>query len=69
MQSSSDLKELHDQLALYKPENMAEIIDKLSGGKDNVRVEVQKLRFNLRGISYEVNGQVNFNVIHKKNTN
>ncbi len=66
MQSSSELKELHDQLAQYKPGNMAEIIDKLAGGKDNLRVEIQKVRFNLRRVGYEVNGQVNFNVIHKK---
>ncbi len=66
MQSKSELDELHDLLAQYKPENMAEIIDKLSGGKDNLRVDIRKVRLTIRGTKLELNGKVNLNVIHKK---
>ena len=66
MADSSQSSELTEKISQYKPQNMAEIIDKLAGGKSNLKVDVQKLKFSLGKTKYEVDGQVNFNVIHKK---
>lgn len=67
MAASSQSSELQQKLAEYKPENLAEIIDKLTGDKDNLRVDVQAVKFCIGKNRYEVSGTVNFNVKHKNN--
>lgn len=54
--------ELQDVLSKFK---MAEIIERLAGDKDNLRVNIQQVKFTVRNQTYEVDGIVNFNVIHK----
>jgi hypothetical protein len=44
---------------------MAEIIEKIAGGKDNVRVDIQQVKFTLRNQRFEIDGKVDFNVVHK----
>ncbi len=53
--------ELTEQLSRFR---LAEIIDKLAGDEDNLKVDVQNVKFAIRKMHYEVNGTVNFNVIH-----
>jgi hypothetical protein len=69
MASSTEASELQEQLIKYKPDNLATIIGKLAGDKDNLRVEVQRIKFTLRKQKYEINGTVNFNVIYKTPNN
>ena len=63
--SRSSERELIEKFSQYQPENMAEIIEFLAGGKDNLKIDVQKLRFTVGKQKFEVSGEVNFNVIHK----
>jgi hypothetical protein len=65
MAASTQTSELEEKIAQYKPENLAEIIDKLAGDKDNLKVDIQNVKFHLGKSKFEVNGEVNFNVIHK----
>jgi hypothetical protein len=67
MTSSSEYSELQQRLAQIKPDNLAKIIDKLAGDKDNLKVDVQAVRFHIGKTAYEVSGVVNFNVLHKNN--
>ncbi len=62
---TSQSSELIEKFSQYHPENMAKIIEFLAGGNDNLKVDVQKLRFSVGKQKFEVNGEVNFNVIHK----
>ncbi len=61
---ASQTNQLQNALSGYKPDNMATIIDRLAGDKDNLRVELQHVRFTLRNTKFDVNGVINFNVIH-----
>ena len=65
MSDSSQANDFLKNFSQYQPENMAEIIELLAGGKDNLKVDVQKLRFTVGKQKFEVSGEVNFNVIHK----
>ncbi len=65
MATPTQTSELQDTFEKYKPENLAEIMDKLAGDKDNLRVDVQAVKFTLRKQKFEINGVINFNVIHK----
>ncbi len=65
MAVSSQSSDLTEKLSQYQPENMAEIIEKLAGNKDNLKVSVQELKFSIGKTKYEVSGEVNFNIIHK----
>ncbi len=56
---------LRDALSGYKPDNMATIIDRLVGDKDNLRVDLKNVKFTLRNERFTVNGVVDFKVIHK----
>ncbi len=67
MAASSQSRELQQKISAYKPDNLAEIIDKLSGDKDNLRVDVQAVKFCIGKTKYEVSGTINFNVKHKNN--
>jgi hypothetical protein len=62
---AAQTSELHEAFSKYKPENFAEIIDKLVGDKNNLRVDIQAVKFTLQKQTYEINGTLNFNVIHK----
>ena len=55
--------ELQETLSKFK---MAQIIEGLAGDKDNLRVDIQNLKFTLRKQKFEIDGKVNFNVIHKE---
>lgn len=68
MAASSQSSELFEKFSKYQPENIAEIIEKLTGGKDNLKINVQELKFSIGKQKYEVSGEVNFNVIHKNPT-
>ena len=59
--------ELNEEFSKWKPDRIAKIIDKLAGGKSNLKVDVQDIRFAIGDKLYEVAGEVNFNVLHKKN--
>jgi hypothetical protein len=61
----SQSSELREKILQYQPENMAEIIEKLAGNKDNIKISVQEVKFRIGKIKYEVSGEVNFNIIHK----
>jgi hypothetical protein len=57
--------ELKQEFSKWKPDRIAEIIDKLAGGKSNLRVDIQDIRLTIGDKQYELAGQVHFNVIHK----
>jgi|GEM_PF-3258893 hypothetical protein len=63
MAAQTDL--LREALSRYKPDNMATLIDRLSGNKDNLRVDFRQVKFTLRNQEFEVNGMVDFKVIHQ----
>ena len=65
MSDSSQANDFLKNFSQYQPENMAETIEFLAGGKDNLKVDVQKLRFSVGKQKLEVSGEINFNVIHK----
>jgi hypothetical protein len=55
---------LHDALSGYTRDDLTTIIDKLAGGKDNLHVDLNNVRFTLRGQTFDVNGVVDFKVVH-----
>ena len=66
MAASTQTSELNEAFAQYKPENFAEIIGKLAGDKANLKIDIQELKLCIRKTRFEINGQISFNVIHKK---
>ena len=58
--------ELKQEFSKWKPDHIAEIIDKLAGGKSNLRVDIQDIIFTIGGKQYELAGHVYFNVIRQK---
>ena len=68
MAVSSPSSELEEKILRYQPENLAEIIEKLVGDKDNLKIDVQEVRFSVGKTQYEISGAINFNVIHKNPT-
>jgi hypothetical protein len=56
---------LQDALSRYKKETIVSIIDRIAGNKDNLRVDLQHVKFTLRGAKFEINGAFNFNIKHK----
>jgi hypothetical protein len=65
MANSTQNSELTEALSRYRPDNMAEIIDRLAGDKDNLRVDVKAVKLTVRNTKLEVNGVINFYVVHK----
>jgi hypothetical protein len=55
---------LRDTLSGYTRDDLTTIIDKLAGGKDNLHVDLNNVRFTLRGQTFDVNGVVDFKVVH-----
>lgn len=64
MAASNETSQLNDILSRYQSNDLASIIEKLSGDKDNLRVDVQQVKFSVGKQHFEINGKVNFNVIH-----
>jgi hypothetical protein len=62
MVAQSDV--LRDVLSGYSRDDLTTIIDKLAGGKDNLHVDLRNVRFTLRGQVFDVNGVVDFKVVH-----
>ncbi len=56
---------LRDALSGYKPDNMATIIDRIAGDKDNLHVDLKHVKFTLRNQNFDINGVVDFKVVHK----
>jgi hypothetical protein len=65
MASSTGTSQLQDALSKYDSNDLASIIDKLAGDKDNLRVDIQHVKFCVGKQHFEINGKINFNVIHK----
>jgi hypothetical protein len=63
MATQSDF--LKDLLSGSRRDNLATIIDKLAGDKDNLKVNLKNVKFILRGEKFDVIGLVEFNVVHK----
>jgi hypothetical protein len=55
---------LSDVLSGYTRDNLASLIDKLAGDKDNLHVDLRHVKFSLRGQSFSVDGVVDFKVVH-----
>lgn len=62
MAAQSDL--LRDALSGYTKNDLTTIIDKLAGDKDNLHVDLKHVRFTLRDQTFNVNGMVDFKVVH-----
>ncbi len=62
---ASQTKVLQDALSGYKPDNIATIIDRLAGDKDNLRVDLRNVKFTLRNEKFEINGIINFQIFHQ----
>jgi hypothetical protein len=63
MAAQTDL--LQDALSGYTRDDITSIIDKLAGDKDNLRVDLKHVKFTVRNERFDINGIVNFNVVHK----
>jgi hypothetical protein len=55
---------LRDALSGYSRDDLTTIIDKLAGGKDNLHVDLKNVKFKLRDQTFNVNGVVDFKVVH-----
>ncbi len=62
---AASTSQMQDVLSKYSSNDLASIIEKLSGDKDNLRVDVQQVKFCVGKQHFEINGIVNFKVIHK----
>ncbi|MFI5421125.1 MAG: hypothetical protein ACHQ1H_09190 [Nitrososphaerales archaeon] len=56
---------LKQTFSKWKPERIAEIIDGLSGGKSNLKVDVHNIRLIIGDKEYELAGSVDFDAIQK----
>lgn len=55
---------LRNALSGYSRDDLTTIIDRLAGDKDTLRVDFKNVKFSLRGQSFDVNGVVDFKVVH-----
>ncbi|HEY9760290.1 MAG TPA: hypothetical protein V6C97_34350 [Oculatellaceae cyanobacterium] len=62
MATQSDF--LRDVLSGNMRDNLATVIDRLAGDKDNLKVNLKDVRFTLRGVKFDINGLVEFKVFH-----
>jgi hypothetical protein len=62
MAAQSDL--LRDAFSGYTRDDLTTLIDKLAGDKDNLHVDLRNVRFTLRDQTFDVNGVVDFKVVH-----
>lgn len=63
MATQTDL--LRDALSGYTRDDLTTIIDRLAGDKDNLRIDLKHVKFTARNESFDVNGVVDFKVVHK----
>jgi hypothetical protein len=62
---AASTSQLQDALSKYSSNDLASIIEKLSGDKDNLHVDVQHVKFFVGKQHFEINGTINFRVFHK----
>ena len=62
---ASQTNQLNEALSGYKSDDIAMIIDKLAGDKDNLRVDIQHVKLKVRNQRIELNGSINFKIFHK----
>lgn len=62
MAAKSDL--LNNALSGYTRNDLTSIIDRLAGDKDNLHVDFKNVKFTLRDQAFDVNGVVDFKVVH-----
>ena len=55
-----------DAQSILSQFRMAEILEKLAGDNDNLRVDIQNIKFSLRDQRFEIDGKIDFNVIHRR---
>lgn len=55
---------LRDALSGYSRNDLTTIIDKLAGDKDNLHVDLKNVKFTLKGQTFDINGMVDFKVVH-----
>ena len=65
MATPNDSSQLQDLLSKYQSNNLASIIEKLTGDKDSLRVDIQQVKFSVGKQNFEIDGKVSFNVLHK----
>jgi hypothetical protein len=63
MATQTDL--LRDALSGYTRDDLTTNVDRLAGDKDNLRVDLKHVKFSVRNESFDVNGVVDFKVVHK----
>lgn len=56
---------LRDALSGYNRDDMATIIDRLAGGKDDLHIDLKNVKFTLRNQEFALNGVVDFKIFHK----
>jgi hypothetical protein len=56
---------VQEALSAYEQKNFLTMIERLAGGKDNLRIDIQNVKFILGDQKVDINGSVNFNVVHK----
>jgi hypothetical protein len=64
MAASTDSSQLQDLLSKYQSNNLASIIEKLTGDRDNLHIDIQQVKFFVGKQNFEINGKVSFNVLH-----
>jgi|WetSurMetagenome_2_1015567.scaffolds.fasta_scaffold07137_9 hypothetical protein len=68
MAAPTDTSQLQDLLSKYQSNNLASIIAKLAGDKDNLHIDIQQVKFFVGKQNFEINGKVSFNVLRKNQT-
>lgn len=63
MATQSDF--LRDALSGYNQRDLAAIIDRLAGDKDNLRIDLNHVRLSAGNQKFELNGMVSFKIFHK----
>ena len=62
---AAQTSQLNEALSGIKPDDLTTIIDRLAGDKDNLKVDIQHLKFKVKNQQIELNGLINFKVYHK----
>lgn len=56
---------LQNLLSGSRRDNLASVIDRLAGDKDNLKVNLKDVKFTLQGEKFDINGVVEFKVFHR----
>jgi hypothetical protein len=65
---AAQANQLNEALSGYKREDIAMIIDRLAGDKDNLRVELKNVKLKARNQKIVLNGVINFKIYHETPT-